>query len=145
MNIQGQTHQAAGAAVDTNTIEWTELCPGAYVKVLAVNEDTNCVDTLVKFEPNFTFNRHHHLCQAVAYVIEGEIRDCETGAVCKPGSWIDDPAGTVHQEASGPDGFVLYASLRSDQPKLIEVLDDDGSVVQEVTVADYKAIYDKQG
>lgn len=145
MNIQRQSPQAADTAIDTSSIDWTELCPGAYVKVLAVNEDTNCVDSLVKFEPNFCFNRHRHLSQAVAYVIEGEIRDLESGAVCKQGTWIDDPAGTVHQESSGPDGFVLYASLRSETPELIEVLDDDGNVVQEVTIADYKAIYDNQG
>ncbi|NQV20095.1 MAG: cupin domain-containing protein [Rhodospirillales bacterium] len=151
MNIQGQAHQAAEAAaktdfmnVNTDNVAWTEICPGAFVKVLSVDENTNCVDTLVKFEPNFSFNRHRHLSQAVAYVIKGEIRDVVSGEVCGQGTWINDPAGTVHQEAAGSEGFVLYAGLRSDTPKLVEVLDDDDNVIQEVTVADYKAIYDNQ-
>jgi quercetin dioxygenase-like cupin family protein len=147
MNIQAQTHGASREAVgnvNADDIAWTEICPGAFVKVLAVDEATNCVDTLTKFEPNFTFNRHRHLSQAFAYVIEGEIRDVVSGEVCGKGTWVSNQPGTVHQEASGEDGFVLYASLRSNSPKLIQVLDDDDKVIQEVTIADYKAILDTQ-
>jgi len=66
MNVQPQTLEAADSTtgnLHTDDIAWTEICPGAFVKVLAVDEKTNCVDTLTKFEPNFTFNRHRHLSQ----------------------------------------------------------------------------------
>jgi len=147
MNVQAQAHETAHSVsgnINADDIAWTEICPGAFVKVLAVDEDTNCVDTLTMFEPNFTFNRHRHLSQAVAYVIEGEIKDVVSGEVCGKGTWVSNTPGTVHQECSGEDGFVLYASLRSDTPNLIEVLDEDDNVVQEVTVADYKAILESQ-
>ncbi len=151
MNVEGQKFEpvtppfADGLkSLDPDGISWTELCPGAYVKVLAVDEKNHCVDSLVKFEPNFIFNKHRHLAQACALVVEGEIRDVFSGEACNAGRWIVNPPGTVHQESSGPEGFVLLASLRGDSAELIEVLDDDGNVVQEVTVADYKAIYDNQ-
>ncbi len=147
MNVQRQSAEAAPTAaanINVEDVPWTEICPGAFVKVLAVDEKTNCVDTLTKFEPNFTFNRHRHLSQAVAYVIEGEIKDVVSGEVCGQGTWVSNEPGTVHQEASGNEGFMLYASLRSDTPNLIEVLDEDDKVIQEVTVADYKAILDNQ-
>ncbi len=147
MNVQPQTLEAADSTtgnLHTDDIAWTEICPGAFVKVLAVDEKTNCVDTLTKFEPNFTFNRHRHLSQTVAYVIEGEIRDVVSGEVCGKGAWVSNLPGTVHQEASGEDGFILYASLRSETPNLIEVLDENDNVIQEVTVADYQAILDNQ-
>ncbi len=147
MNVQREAPQATEKVspnYNVDDVAWTEICSGAFVKVLAVDEENNCVDSLTKFEPNFTFYRHRHLSQAVAYVIEGEIKDVVSGEVCSKGTWISNEPGTVHQESSGKDGFVLYASLRSDTPNLVEVLDDDDNVIQLVTVADYKAILDNQ-
>ncbi len=112
--------------------------------VLDVREDGR-LEILVKWEPNCYCHFHRHTAETSSLVIEGELLvtdiDIETGKeigqrVRVAGDFAHKQPGDVHMEQGGANGalvlFNIYAP--SEEGKLAETLEKDGSVISTSTI-----------
>ena len=112
--------------------------------VLDVREDGR-LEILVKWEPNCYCHFHRHTAETSSLVLEGELLvtdiDIETGKeigqrVRIAGDFVHKQPGDVHMEQGGANGalvlFNIYAP--SEEGKLAETLEKDGSVISTSTI-----------
>jgi len=112
--------------------------------VLDVREDGR-LEILVKWEPNCYCHFHRHTAETSSLVLEGELVvtdiDIETGKdigqrVRGAGDFVHKQPGDVHMEQGGANGalvlFNIYAP--SEDGKLVESLEEDGSVISTSTI-----------
>ena len=112
--------------------------------VLDVREDGR-LEILVKWEPNCYCHFHRHTAETSSLVLEGELLvtdiDIETGKeigqrVRVAGDFAHKQPGDVHMEQGGANGalvlFNIYAP--SEEGKLVESLEKDGSVTSTSTI-----------
>jgi len=112
--------------------------------VLDVREDGR-LEILVKWEPNCYCHFHRHTAETSSLVLEGELLvtdiDIETGKeigqrVRIAGDFVHKQPGDVHMEQGGANGalvlFNIYAP--SEEGKLVESLEKDGSVTSTSTI-----------
>mgnify|MGYP001121555961 FL=1 len=112
--------------------------------VLDVREDGR-LEILVKWEPNCYCHFHRHTAETSSLVLEGELLvtdiDIETGKeigqrVRVAGDFVHKQPGDVHMEQGGANGalvlFNIYAP--SEEGKLVESLEKDGSVTSTSTI-----------
>jgi quercetin dioxygenase-like cupin family protein len=112
--------------------------------VLDVREDGR-LEILVKWEPNCYCHFHRHTAETSSLVLEGELLvtdiDIETGKeigqrVRVAGDFVHKQPGDVHMEQGGANGalvlFNIYAP--SEEGKLVESLEKDGSVISTSTI-----------
>ena len=112
--------------------------------VLDVREDGR-LEILVKWEPNCYCHFHRHTAETSSLVLEGELLvtdiDIETGKeigqrVRVAGDFVHKQPGDVHMEQGGANGalvlFNIYAP--SEEGKLVESLEKDGSVTSASTI-----------
>jgi quercetin dioxygenase-like cupin family protein len=112
--------------------------------VLDVREDGR-LEILVKWEPNCYCHFHRHTAETSSLVLEGELLvtdiDIETGKesgqrVRVAGDFVHKQPGDVHMEQGGANGalvlFNIYAP--SEEGKLAETLEKDGSVISTSTI-----------
>ena len=112
--------------------------------VLDVREDGR-LEILVKWEPNCYCHFHRHTAETSSLVLEGELLvtdiDIETGKeigqrVRVAGDFVHKQPGDVHMEQVGANGalvlFNIYAP--SEEGKLAETLEKDGSVISTSTI-----------
>ena len=112
--------------------------------VLDVREDGR-LEILVKWEPNCYCHFHRHTAETSSLVLEGELLvtdiDIETGKeigqrVRGAGDFVHKQPGDVHMEQGGANGalvlFNIYAP--SEDGKLVESLEEDGSVISTSTI-----------
>ena len=108
-----------------------------------VDEDRRVVDLLVRFAPNQTVTMHNHLAQTNMFIIQGELRMYEPdGRVreARPaGRYYRGRTNDAHSEGGGPDGAVVLYSMRvDDRDEVLQILDDDESVVATITMSDVR-------
>ena len=109
-----------------------------------VREDGR-LEILVKWEPNCYCHFHRHTAETSSLVLEGELLvtdiDIETGKeigqrVRVAGDFVHKQPGDVHMEQGGANGalvlFNIYAP--SEEGKLVESLEKDGSVTSTSTI-----------
>jgi quercetin dioxygenase-like cupin family protein len=109
-----------------------------------VREDGR-LEILVKWEPNCYCHFHRHTAETSSLVLEGELLvtdiDIETGKeigqrVRVAGDFVHKQPGDVHMEQGGANGalvlFNIYAP--SEEGKLAETLEKDGSVISTSTI-----------
>ena len=112
--------------------------------VLDVREDGR-LEILVKWEPNCYCHFHRHTAETSSLVLEGELLvtdiDIETGKEIGQrarvaGGFVHKQPGDVHMEQGGANGalvlFNIYAP--SEEGKLAETLEKDGSVISTSTI-----------
>ena len=112
--------------------------------VLDVREDGR-LEILVKWEPNCYCHFHRHTAETSSLVLEGELLvtdiDIETGKEIGQrgriaGDFVHKQPGDVHMEQGGANGalvlFNIYAP--SEEGKLAETLEKDGSVISTSTI-----------
>ena len=137
---------------DDREIRWQKLgdFTGLLVVVFKVDEERNLADFIVKFEPNSVIFCHRHLALTNTLVIEGEHRIYETDGkalkeVRATGSYTSSPPGDAHREGGGADGCIVFYSIRGDDNRLFDVLDDDLNVAGCLLTQDFKAALEDQG
>ena len=102
--------------IDSNAIEWTEVAPGAYQKLLFHNPDTGQKATLVRLEPSYQARDvPPHQWGEYVYVLEGTFVDHNQAS--GPGTYIHNRPGSNHKPYT-PDGctlFVFVPGSRTDE------------------------------
>jgi hypothetical protein len=135
---------------DDRTIQWREL-PGfkhMLVSIFFVDEARNRVDLLIKFDPNEKVLLHRHLADTNTFVVEGDHviyePDGHVREVRPVGRYTFGTGRDAHDEGGGPNGCVLYYSVRGDTDALFDMLDANLNVVATLHTADFKAVLDAQ-
>jgi len=133
-----------GFLFDTRTIDWRDfITDGCYYKVLNVDIAAGQADMIVKFDPNSQGMHHRHTATVTTLVLEGEqhlreVTDAGVTVKIKPaGSYTIGGEGEVHIEGSGDATLILFFSMRTNGDVIYELLNDDLSLRNSITVADF--------
>ena len=135
---------------DDQRIQWRELegFKHMMVSIFFVDEARNRVDLLIKFDPNEKVLLHRHLADTNTFVVEGDHviyePDGSVREVRPVGQYTFGTGRDAHDEGGGPDGCVLYYSVRGESDALFDMLDADLNVTATLHTADFKAILDAQ-
>ncbi len=136
---------------DGRNVQWRELegFKHMMVSIFFVDEARNRVDFLIKFDPQEKVLLHRHLADTNIFVVEGEHviyePDGQVREVRPVGRYIFGTGRDAHDEGGGPDGCVLYYSVRGETDSLFDMLDKDLNVVGTLRTADFKALLGPQG
>jgi hypothetical protein len=130
--------------VNPDLLRWREIetNPGAYFKVLAIQEKFNRVDFLYKQDPGATFKRHSHRCTVITYTIDGEWGYRETDEVFTPGCFAFEDRAPAHTPYCTDKGMVLYGSFQGDGPVFLELLDERDQVTGVVDIETFRRYYE---
>ena len=114
-----------------------------------IDEERSVVDLLVRFAPDQTVTMHNHLAQTNMFIIQGELRmyepDGSVREVRPAGRYYRGRTNDAHSEGGGPEGAVVFYSMRADEENaVLEMLDDDAKVVATLTMDDVRAAWDAQ-
>ena len=114
-----------------------------------LDEERHVVDLIVRFAPSKTVTMHNHLAQTNMLIIQGELRIYESDGSIREsrpaGRYCRGRTGDTHSEGGGPDGAVVFYSMRSDgEPNVLEVMDDAGKVQATLTMDDVRAVWAAQ-
>ncbi len=142
------------AGFDDSKLMWSRLGEEAIfdyllVHALYVDESSNRVAFLGKFEPNEMIVLHKHLGDTDTFVVDGEhvlyepdsreVRDRRP-----TGRHTASEAGDVHREGGGAQGAIVHYSVSADSDALFDILDDDHNVVLTLRTGDVKALIAQQ-
>ena len=135
---------------DDRNIQWRELAGFKHmlVSIFFVDEAKNRVDLLIKFDPNEKVLLHRHLADTNTFVIVGDHviyePDGRVREVRPVGRYTFGTGRDTHDEGGGPNGCVLFYSVRGETTALFDMLDADLNVVATLHTADFKAALDAQ-
>jgi hypothetical protein len=135
---------------DDRHIQWRELAGFKHmlVTIFFVDEGRNRVDLLIKFDPNEKVLLHRHLADTNTFVVEGEHviyePDGQVREVRPVGRYTFGTGRDAHDEGGGPNGCILYYSVRGETDALFDMLDADLNVVATLHTGDFKAVFDAQ-
>jgi hypothetical protein len=138
------------AQFDDRHIQWRELAGFKHmmVSIFFVDEAKNLVDLLIKFDPNEKVLLHRHLADTNTFVIEGDHviyePDGRVREVRPVGRYTFGTGRDAHDEGGGPNGCILYYSVRGETDALFDMLDANLNVVATLHTADFKAALDAQ-
>ena len=132
-------------AFDTSNVEWKRfVTEGCYYRILDVDVSARTADMIVKFEPNARCLNHRHVARTMSFVLEGELHVIEKTAdgrtretVKKAGTFSADATNEVHVEGGGPDGVVVYFSMRGDSDHIYDFVNDDMTPRREISIQDF--------
>ena len=133
-----------------HNIQWRELggIKHMVASVFFVDEEKNLVDFIIKFDPNEKVLLHRHLAATNTFVIEGDHviyePDGQAREVRPVGRYTFSTGGDAHDEGGGPNGCILYYSVRGNTDALFDMLDADLNVVGTLRTGDFKAAFDAQ-
>lgn len=114
-----------------------------------IDEERQVVDLLVRFAPNKTVTMHNHLAQTNMFIIQGELRIYEPdGSVreARPaGHYYRGRTGDAHSEGGGPEGAVVFYSMRCDGAReVLDIMDEQAQVTATLTMDDVRAAWAAQ-
>lgn len=134
-------------AFDDSMIQW-QLFPGLDHLEFALcdlDEERHLIDLIVKFANNEVVAIHNHVAQTNMFVIQGELRMYETDGtlkeVCPAGRYCRGRRDDCHSEGGGPDGAIVFYSIRGHgDDELLQLMDEDMAVVTRITMDDLRAV-----
>jgi hypothetical protein len=135
---------------DDRNIQWRELGDFKHLvaSIFFVDEEKNIVDFIIKFDPNEKVLLHRHLAATNTFVVEGEHRiyepDGQLREVRPVGRYTFSTGGDAHNEGGGPNGGIVYYTVRGQTDALFDMLDADLNVVATLRTGDFKAAFDAQ-
>jgi hypothetical protein len=134
------------ADVQMDDIEWVEVGPGSYFKVLTVHAPTNTVAFGYKMDPGAPdFPSHFHICRAMAWTVKGwyGYRESENPAESRitTGMFSYEAAGSFHTPFSDcPEGFQTVGIFEGDTEILLQnhaEADPQSERIGDLTVSDF--------
>ena len=118
------------------------------IKMYDIDRERNIIDFMIKFEPNERIFLHRHLALTNTLVVQGEHRLYEPNGPLKEirpvGSYTSSPPGGPHREGGGPEGAVVFYSMRPEGEGIFEALDDNMKVIATFTLHDFVRALEEQ-
>ena len=116
-------------------IPFVALGDGTHLQLLQVDEELGLWVIRTKFDPNVTVPTHKHTGSVFAFTISGSWKYVEYPDVNTAGSYLYEPAGSIHTLTVGDEGadvwFAIYgANLNLDADGNVEMVIDAGLVKQ---------------
>lgn len=146
MGLNLATMEKITADVQMNDLEWVEVAPGSYFKVLTVHAPTNTVAFGFKMDAGAPdFPSHFHICRAMAWTVKGwfgyrEAEKPEESRIMK-GMFSYEAAGSFHTPFSDcPEGFESVGIFESDSEVLLQnhaEPDPRSERIGDLTVSDF--------
>lgn len=138
-----RTHFGDIQNVNSALLEWQEVDgqPGNYIKVLTIDEKRHRVDFLFRQDPHKEFARHTHRCTAVALTLEGLWGYREGEEMHFPGTFSYEPPGSAHTPFASEKGMMVYASFQGTGPEMLDILDENGTVLDTLTLDFFRQYY----
>ncbi len=114
-----------------------------------IDEERKVIDLVVRFAPDQTVTMHNHLAQTNMFIIQGELRmyepDGSVREVRPAGRYYRGTTNDAHSEGGGPEGAVVFYSMRADEEyNVLDILDDDAKVVATLNMDDVRAAWEAQ-
>ncbi|MEM7468610.1 MAG: regulator [Pseudomonadota bacterium] len=141
----------AGCNLYDDEITWLPFAgiENLELSLLDIDESRSVVDLIVRFAPNKTVTMHNHLAQTNMLIIQGELRIFEPDGSIResrtPGRYYRGRTGDAHSEGGGPEGAVVFYSMRADDdPKVLDIMDDDGNVQATLSMDDVRGAWEAQ-
>lgn len=119
-------------------LPFVEVGDGTHIQLLQVDIDLGLWVVRTKFEPGITIQRHKHTGQVFAVTLAGSWKYLEYPEVNTTGSYLFEPAGSVHtltvpadQEGLTDVWFAIYgANLNLDADGNVEFVIDAGFMLE---------------
>jgi hypothetical protein len=113
------------------------------------DEERRVIDVLFKFPANKKIAAHTHIQQTNMLIVQGELRIYETDGSIKEirhaGQYFRGKKDDTHSEGGGPEGAVVFYSVRVDErDDLFDILDDKEQVVATIKIGDVRAMWEAQ-
>ena len=138
-------------AFDDRNIRWYKFgdFDGFVFAMYDVDDEKNLVDFILKFEPNSKIFLHRHMALTITLVVHGEhlIYEPDGKAIKEvrlTGSYTSSPPGDAHREGGGAEGAVVFYSVRGENDRLFDVLDDDLNVTGALLTKDFRDALEEQ-
>ena len=122
------------SALSIDEMEWTQE-----MKVLAVDKANYSVEFLLNLPAGSPATKHRHVCETYSYCLEGSYKNHTTGVEYGPGDFMYQPYNDIHAEEVGPDGALIYVSLRKMNPEgnVFEYYGKNNAIVDTMTFDDF--------
>lgn len=122
---------------------------GLEVYVYDLDTERQIADAVFRFAPNLRVANHRHVSQTNMLILSGELVMYEADGSVKErrpaGRYYRGTADDAHVEGGGPDGAVVFYSVRGHgDDKIIEILGDDAQVLGTLTFDDIAALQAQQ-
>ncbi len=150
MSAQPKTTQS-GCDLYDHEIKWQPFAgiENLELTLCDIDEARQVVDLIVRFAPNKTVTMHNHLAQTNMLIIQGELRmyepDGRIREVRSAGRYYRGRTDDTHSEGGGPDGAVVFYSMRCDGARnVLEIMDDAANVQATLTMDDVRAAWAAQ-
>ena len=138
-----RTHFGDIQNVNSALLEWQEVDgqPGNYIQVLTIDEKRTRVDFLFRQSPHKEFARHTHRFTAVALTLEGLWGYREGEEMHFPGTFSYEPPGSAHTPFASEKGMMVYASFQGTGQEMLDILDENGTVLDTLTLDFFRQYY----
>ena len=150
MNAKPITTQP-GCDLYDHEIDWQPFAgiENLELSLYDLDEERHVVDLIVRFAPNKTVTMHKHQAQTNMLIIQGELRmyepDCSIREARPAGRYYRGTTGDTHSEGGGPDGAVVFYSMRCDGARdVLEIMDESANVQATLTMDDVRAAWAAQ-
>ena len=98
-----------------DTVGWKQLpVPGAWIKLLSIEQERGYAVVLGKLEPGVRYPAHINVGPEDLYVLTGDLQIGDR--TLRPGDFHHADAGSLHGENYSVEGCTLLAVLTSDHP-----------------------------
>jgi anti-sigma factor ChrR (cupin superfamily) len=97
--------EAAFTFLRTSELEWQEVSPGTFVKILNYDTVHARATVLCRMEPGSTYGSHRHTQMEELYVLEGTCH-C-AGRLMYPGDYHRAEVGSIHPPTSTETGSLM--------------------------------------
>ncbi len=95
--------------INEGTLPYVDYAPGVQIKLLKINRATGQIVMLLKAEPGAYLGRHKHYGSVNVYTMQGKWRYAEDPWVARTGSYVFEPAGSIHTfEADKVEGLLVF-------------------------------------
>ena len=117
-------------------LPFVKFTDGVVFQLMQADIDLGLWIVRTKFDPGTIIQRHRHTGTVFAYTTAGAWRYLESPEINRPGSYLYEPAGSIHTlhalaDTDGPTDvfFAIYgANLNLDDDGNVESVTDAGSV-----------------
>jgi 2,4'-dihydroxyacetophenone dioxygenase len=111
------------------------------------DEEHRVIDLLFKFEANKKITVHTHIQTTNMFIVQGELRIYETDGTIKEvrhaGQYFRGRKDDTHSEGGGPEGAVVFYSVRCDErDELFNVIGEEEQVIATINIDDVHTMWD---